>query len=250
MKTKSILLVLVIFLLTLNMNGQIKWGMQLGLNGTNISQSVSDDYKDGFDFPTKSKFGFNLGLVVDYPLNDQMGFQSGLSFTQKGYQIDWDALLKREDMEGSIDGYWTTNYNYLELPVHFYYKIDDFYLFAGPYFAYGLGGTSKLDASYSLEEDSSIKQTSTLQAVNGAVKAEDYFDTDGDAFVIKVFNALDAGLDLGAGYKFQQFMLKAQYSIGFSNLTPGISDNDKFDPNDIKRTNKGFNISFAYFFND
>ncbi len=250
MKTKHFFQVLIIFLLTFQLNGQINWGVQLGLNGTNISQSISDDYHD-LDYPTKLKLGFNVGVVADYPLNDEMGFQSGLLYTQKGYQVDWDALLKREGMDGSITGYWTYSYNYLELPVHFYYSFDDFYIIGGPYFAYGLGGTSKLDATYKYNGNSSnIKQTINLQAVSGAAKAEDFFDLDADVPDIKVYNAFDIGFDIGAGYKLEQFMLTAKYSFGFTNLTPKVSDNDNFDPNDLKKTNNGFSLSLVYFFTD
>jgi len=249
MKTKHLFQILIVFfLLTYQMNGQIKWGVQLGLNSTNISQSVSDTYHD-LDIPVKSKFGFNMGVVAEYPLNDQMGLQSGLLFTQKGYQVDWDAFLKREGMGGSIDGYWIYNYNYLELPINFYYNFDNVYLYTGPYLAYGLGGTSKIDATYNNDGDSdSVKQTDNLQAVNGAVKSEDYFNVESDVPVIKVYNAFDIGFDIGVGYKYQQFMLKAQYSVGFSNLTPKISDQSDFNPNDLKKTNKGFNISLVYYF--
>lgn len=248
--TKQFFKVLIIFLLTYQMNGQIKFGVQFGLNATNISQSYSSDYRD-FDFPTKSKFGFNLGVVAEYALNDQMGIQSGIMFTQKGYQVDWDAFLEREDSDGKVTGYWKTNYNYLEFPVHLYYNIDNLSIFAGPYMAYGLSGTSSIDATYK-EDDykDTLRQTDDLNAVMGAVKREDFMNLDDEVPVVKVFNALDYGLDIGAGYKYEQFLVRAQYSIGLSNLTPGISDYEEFDPNDIKKTNKGFNFSLIYFFNE
>lgn len=248
MKTKHLFQILIVFLLTYQMNGQIKWGVQLGLNNTSISQSISDDYKD-YKYPTKSKFGFNLGIVAEYPLNDQMGLQTALLFTQKGFQIDWDALLKREGISGSVDGYWIYNYNYLALPLHFYYNIDNIYLTAGPYFAYGLGGTSKIDATYTHDGSSdNAKQTDALQAVSGSVDEDIFFDDESDISVIKAYNAFDVGLDLGVGYKLQQFMLKLQYSIGFNNLTPHLKNAADFDPNNLKKTNKGFNISLVYYF--
>ncbi len=241
--------IILISFLTFHMNGQIKWGVQTGLNGTDITQSYSKEYQDDWNMKTKLKFGFNLGVLADYSFNDQMGIQSGLFFTQKGYQIDLQALAKENGDDSQIDGYWKYTYNYLQLPLHFYFNINNIYLSAGPYFAYGLSGTSKLDATSKFESDSErITQTDKLQPVIGPVKSDDYM-SDQNVEIIKVFNALDYGVDLGVGYKYQQYMLKAQYSIGFSNLIPGISDYPEFDPNDLKQTNKGFNISLIYFFN-
>jgi hypothetical protein len=76
-----------------------------------------------------------------------------------------------------------------------------------------------------------------------------YLHEGDDWYDIKVFNALDFGFDIGLGYQYEQFFAKLQYSIGMTNLTPGISDYDEFDPNDLKKTNKGISFSIAYFFN-
>jgi len=245
---KSIIFFMLVIVSVNNTNAQFNFGIQLGLNSTNINQKFSNDMLDGF-FPSKSKLGFNAGLVAEYALNDQMGIQSGLFYTQKGYQVDWDAFLKREGMEGSIDGYWKYTYNYLELPLHFYYNLNGFVINAGPYLAYGIGGTSVVDATYKSEDESgTISDSTTLTAISGDVDIDDYFVDHENVTFNKYYKAFDAGLDFGLGYKYEQFMLKAQYSFGLINMTPGIKGIEAFNPNDYKVTNRVLSFSLVYYF--
>ena len=249
---KKLSIIFTVLLLAFNVKAQVSFGLQIGANSSNISYIVGDDF-DGsdFDYPVKSKFGLNIGLVVDYAINDQAGLQTGLMYSQKGYQVDWDAFLKENDLSGDveIEGYWKRNYNYLELPLHFYYNANGVKIFAGPYFAYGLSGSSDIDLTLKGNGDTvTMKEEFTLNPVSGDVKAEDFLHDGEDWYDIKVFNALDFGFDVGLGYQYEQFFAKLQYSIGMSNLTPGISDVDDFDRNDLKKTNKGISFSVTYFF--
>jgi len=245
---KEIILLILMMFTAYNSNAQFNFGIQLGLNSATVNQKFSNDMLDGF-LPSKSKLGFNAGLVVEYALNDNMGLQSGLFYTQKGYQVDWDAFLKREEMEGSVDGYWKYNYNYLEVPLHFYYNINGLVINAGPYLAYGIGGTSVVDATYKSDEESgNISASTTLNAVTGDVKLDDFFDDNEDVVFLKAYNAFDAGLDFGIGYKYEQFLLKAQYSMGLINMIPSIKDFDYFNSDDYKMTNKVLSLSLTYFF--
>lgn len=168
---------------------------------------------------------------------------------QKGYQIDWDAFLKKNKMNGTVDGYWKYTYNYLELPIHFSYHINDLQIFVGPYLAYGIGGTSVVDIKYDTDsEKGEVKEQTSLTAVSGAIKSEDFIGGNEKVAFNKSYNALDFGLDLGVGYQYEQFLLKIQYSIGFNNLTPSLSDIENFDPNDFKFTNQGASFSIVYYF--
>ncbi len=248
---KLTLTVLLVVLIGLTANAQFKFGVQAGLNGTSVTTHYGKDIDRDSKYPVKTKFGFNFGVVAEYEFNDNLGLQSGLLYTQKGYQIDWDQFLKDNNMEGKVDGYMYYKYNYLQLPIHLYYKINDFRIMAGPYLAYGIGGKAKIDATYRLDgESDSLRDETDLTAVSGEVSARDFVTEDNDALFYKTYNAFDIGLDFGVAYQYQQFMLKAQYSIGFNNLTPKIKDYPDFDPNDFSFKNKGFNISVVYMFNE
>jgi len=89
------------------------------------------------------------------------------------------------------------------------------FLFAVPYFAFGIGGKSKSDG-----ESSDIEYGS------------------GENKDIKSFNA---GLNFGAGLEVSNFQISAQYGIGLANLTPVTTDNAEMKVSVI-------GISAAYLF--
>lgn len=99
---------------------------------------------------------------------------SGLEFTNKGYKYDYDGFKE------------TVHANYLQLPIHVGYKMNiaegtKFVLHAGPYLAYGVGGS------------------------------KDYFG-DGGA------KRFDAGLGLGVGLELNQFVVGVGDDFGLVNV--------------------------------
>jgi hypothetical protein len=246
MKNSFKLLLLSLFI-SMSMNGQFKFGAQIGLNGSSVNETISNDYEN-FAFPAKTKLGINLGLSVFYTLNEEISLQSGLFYSNKGYNVDMEELQKKFDT-GTITGKWHYDYNYLELPINFTYHFNDFEIYTGPYLAYALSGKALVDIT--IKDGSTTetyKETETLVPVTGSVKPEDAI-SDSDATIFKAFNAFDTGINIGAGYQYNQFLIRAQYAIGFTNMTPKISDTPDFNRDDYKYTNKGFSINIIYIFN-
>ena len=157
-----------------------------GLNLSNVSGDVEDN---------KVKLGFHLGVGTDYSFAPNMAIQSGLFFTSKGAKMEY-----KEEFEGTTykdEG--TLNANFLQLPVHFAYKIDaapetKVVLHAGPYIAYGIGGKTRL------KED------------GDEFDKMDTFDKD---YGLKRF---DAGLGVGVGAEFGRILLDLGWDMGFVNL--------------------------------
>ena len=140
--------VVAFMVVALQTTAQITFGVKAGLNMANISQNykVADE-----EMPTKMGIAFHGGLAVDYALSEKMSIQSGLLFTIKGYNDDLDEMAKELDAEFDVsgielEGSSTARLNYLEIPIHFAYGINDkLQLFAGPYVAIGFGGKLKSD---------------------------------------------------------------------------------------------------------
>ncbi|MFR9164957.1 MAG: porin family protein [Dysgonomonas sp.] len=85
---------------------------------------------------TELKTGFHAGLGVDISIPMLFDIQTGLNFTTKGTKFKNSDDLK-------------VNASYLEIPVMIAYKIPilpkiKFVPNIGPYFAYGIGGKTKL----------------------------------------------------------------------------------------------------------
>ena len=138
----------------------------------------------------RSKTSFHLGVGADFDFAPNMAIQSGLFFTSKGAKYTEDILNSELNV----------NANFLQIPVHFAYKIDvmpgtRIVLHAGPYIAYGIGGKAKVN-------------------IAGKDRLEnDTFDSD---FGLKNF---DSGLGLGVGAEFGPILVDIGWDMGLVNLS-------------------------------
>ncbi len=183
-KTKLSLVVALLAMVSLVGAQNLSFNIKGGLNLSNISGDVEDN---------KVKTGFHIGVGADYDFAPNMAIQSGLLFSAKGTKSDVESV----DI--------TVNANYLQLPVHFAYKIDVMpltrvVLHAGPYIAYGVGGEIK-------------------GKEGGVSVAVDTFD--GDMGIMKRF---DAGLGLGVGAEFGPILLDLGWDMGLINVARDSGD--------------------------
>ncbi|MDD2563943.1 MAG: porin family protein [Salinivirgaceae bacterium] len=236
MKTTSIFLTAILAsAISFQAMAQLTYGVKLGLNGNSIHQNYKNS--DG-ESALKMRLGFHLGATVDYAFTDALSFQSGLLYSMKGTKFD----LEEGMLPGvSVEGYSRTTLNYLEIPLHVAYKINDFQIYAGPYLAYCLGGKHKWDykttvGAISLTSEGDAKIKSFL----GKVKSDDL--GAGESAV----NALDLGLNFGVGYKIGAILINAGYSLGMGNLSPKM-DVSGYDRADFKENNRVLSLSVSYF---
>lgn len=255
MKTKKILLVLMLAMFVSQSNAQnVKLAVQAGANFTSMSKKVSSEIEEELFTYYNYRTGLRIGMLAEYELKNGLALQSGLFYTQKGFNKDLKKLedMANEDSSEKIEvtGDWSNRYNYLELPIHLVYNIKDFNVYVGPYLAYGLGGKAKLDLTFTDEsgDKETYKGEADINAVGGDVLQNDFFNED--VFEVVVYKKFDAGVDLGVGYKYDKFLFQAQYSMGFINIIPQISDStNEFDVDkDYNLKNKGFSLSLSYFF--
>jgi hypothetical protein len=160
--------------------------------------SLTDDMLDGDPAP-KSRIGIVLGAAFEFQLSDQFAIQPELLFHQKGW--------KEED--SGVDFKYTSNntLNYIELPVMVKVKFDNFYISGGPYLGLGIGGKYK-------DEYSEGNFSATFE---GKIKfGDEPSNYDGDDYYIE--NAMDFGLQIGAGMKLGPVIIDLRYGFGLSNL--------------------------------
>ena len=204
---KKIFLAALTAVLTLNASAQnnVTFGIRAGLNIANITTSGS---QTNASINLGSRVGFHIGAIADIPVAENFYIQPGLFFSQKGFSTD---ATNQSSAEGKP--------LYLEVPVLASYRIKasdevNISLEAGPYLAYGIGGSGTL--------------SSGNQTASG-----DYFDDDTNRF--------DAGLKIGAGVTFSQhYYVGMAYEWGFVNL---LKDYDN-----ISLKNKNLMISLGHNF--
>ncbi len=209
---------------------QMKFGIKAGLNINNISQNFKEsDWK----FDTKMRLAYTVGAIVDFGLSDALSLQSGLMLSSKGFSYSL------EDAWGEgYEGYDRAIFNYLEVPINFTYKKNDFQIYAGPYLGIGISGKNKWDVTGDGESDADEYK---IKPVFGEVGEGDIGEDE------EAFNALDYGLNFGVGYQVGPILINAGYSLGLGNLTPAYEGDDG-DPKDYKISNRVITLSASYFF--
>jgi hypothetical protein len=207
MKKMRIMLVVAMFALVSAVSAQTSLGIK---GGVNMSNFYGDDLDD-----QNVKIGFHVGLAADYEFAYNSAIQTGLFFTTKG--------AKYSESIGDATGDFTANPMYLQLPVHYAYKLDvtpgtRIVFHAGPYVAYGIGGKSKLSGSLGDWED------------------ETEWDVFGDNGFLKNF---DAGLGLGVGAEFGPILLDLGWDMGLVD----IADSDQ---GSIKNQNAYLSVGYKF----
>lgn len=117
---------------------QVSWNAKVGMNISNYTG----------DFDMNAKVGFKIGGGMEYGFNEIWSLQPSLFVSSKG--------VKKDEL--------SVNAVYLELPVMAAarFKVADntnIVLSAGPYFACGIGGNSKVDLGKGrLEVDTIVRK--------------------------------------------------------------------------------------------
>jgi hypothetical protein len=198
-------------------NAQIGFAPEVGLNISSVREKVFGDKVDGI----KSRPGFKIGASVDLPIVGGLSIQPGLFYSMKG------GKYKDEYSVGSITTTTESKLtlSYLEVPVNVVYKFSrekqGFFVFAGPYVGYAIGGKTK------------------VKTTTGSLSSENTEDVDfgGDKGDTK---RLDVGANVGLGYMISAGgFVRAQYGHGFANLIEG-GDSDNYAKNSC------FAISFGF----
>jgi hypothetical protein len=172
---KKVLPLAVVLSLTASYSfAQFRIGPIAGVQMTNIS---GDN-----DSENAMKLGAHVGGTMNLHITDHIIIEPQLMFSMKGTQNDEESDFK-------------TNLNYIDLPIHVKYKMENgLNFFAGPTIGF------LLSAKFDNGEDT-----------------EDIKDN---------MKSLDMGIDLGLGYEFQSGLgLALKYNIGVAN----ISDIEDFE---------------------
>jgi hypothetical protein len=245
---------------TVRAQSTVEFGPRLGLNLSTFSYKY-DNIPVGLSNEANSVVGVQVGGTLNVGFG-KLAFQPSLLFSQKG------AELKLSATDNTSVPYVTTltytakpKLNYLEIPLNLVYTSDTdhgFQLFAGPYVAFGVGGsgTSTLVIN---SNDPSALQAGAVNSFPIGLTIE-YGDRQNDnaqaqnslgnglastPTVVATFRRFDAGLNAGVGYRIGPFQAQLGYGLGLMNISPKDPDG-----NDTGGTiyNRGFQLAANYFF--
>ena len=207
MKKMRMMLVVAMLAMVTAVSAQMNLGIKGGVNMSNFYGEELDDQN--------MKIGFHVGLAADFDFAYNSAIQTGLYFTTKG--------AKYSSTFGDVSGEFTVNPMYLQLPVHYAYKLDvtpgtRIVFHGGPYAAYGVGGKSKFSASV------------------GDLSGEGEADVFGDDGFLKRF---DAGLGLGVGAELGPILLDLGWDMGLINIVDS-------EDGDLKNQNAYLSIGYRF----
>ncbi len=159
------------------------------------------------DVSVSSKIGFVFGAGLELKISEKFTLQPELLFIQKGYKVEESYYFEEARVASDVENKANIRLNYLELPIMFKMKFNNFYINAGPSFSYGIGGNFESEVS-----TFGVTESETSKVKFG--KEPD--NNDGDNFYYD--NAFDLGVQLGAGIKVGPVVIDLRYGLGLSNL--------------------------------
>ena len=189
--------------------------------GLNMSNYYGSNLSD-----KNIKPGYHVGIGLDLEFLADVSFQTGMYFTSKGAEYTTNIPVIG-DVEYNVTA------NYIQLPIHMAYKIDikpgtKLFIHAGPYFAYGIGGTRSIESKY----------TADLYKFFG----EQEVNTFDKNFGYKPF---DIGVGLGIGAEFGVMVIDLGWDMGLKNIARNIESMQVYKPN---KKNQSAYLSIGYKF--
>jgi len=227
---KKLILSFAALMFSLAAMSQVRVGIKGGWNRANIS-----DRNDGTSVDNSAISRYHVGLIVDLPLiKNVLSFQPGAFYSSKG------AKVVSGDENSDTYAKYTTNPQYIEVPLNFVGKIPvgtNARLFAGigPYMAFGVAGKNKSKVSVGgvvTESSSSIKWDDDTPFNSG--DPNQGYDK---------YKRFDIGGNLMVGAEVSNFLISAQYGLGFNKIYSGQESSS-----DNKSKNRVFSVSVGYLF--
>lgn len=209
---------------------QTQVGIRAGLNFSNIVSKNESGNKEN----TKSIPGIQLGITVDVPLAGSFYVQPAALYSRQGFKQETDGF-------SSTSTNFEVKTNYIQVPVNLLYKPKlgpgRLLLGAGPYVAFGTGGSWKSGNNVILGD------------INIGNKGDVVFKkdaADGGGLESYVYGKpVDYGGSFLAGYEFlNQLSIQLNAQVGVSNLAPQYQGTES----KRKLRNSGFGISLGYKF--
>ncbi|NSL89558.1 PorT family protein [Chitinophaga sp. Mgbs1] len=232
MTKKTILLSIAAMCISFAAMSQARVGIKAGWNLSNITTDNSGGTKD-----SRSLSGFNAGVIADLPLVPKiLSFQPGVFYSTKGSKIE--SGDKNNSTTTPFIKYSVTP-SYIEIPLNFVGKIPigpTVKLFGGigPYFAFGVAGKNKKE----------VVLAGVTTTTSTSIKWDDDtpFNSNNNSAPGK-WKRFDWGGNVQVGAEISNFLVSAQYGIGFSKVYSGQSSST-----DEKNKNRVFSVSVGYLF--
>lgn len=174
---------------------KINYGIEAGYVYNNLSVS---------QYQSSGKSGFKAGGIIDLSLNNNLSFESGLSYIRKGGSTYGNSLLGTD-----IDKIRFISMDYLQIPLMIGYRFDltpkiSIKPEIGVYYAIGLQGDGYI---------------SGIDAFGQPYEARVSTFSDGYGKPYRPCNRNDAGTTFAAHFSYSHIGIKIGYDLALTNAT-------------------------------
>lgn len=191
---KKLLIVITVFTMATASNAQIL-GIKAGLNLSNlIGKAVWLEGEGKYMKP-----GYHFGVTTEFAISKNFVIEPGLLLSTKGFRT--------KELTYILHPKFTYNFNYIEIPINFIYKIDlgnaKVLISAGYYFSYAISGKVKANQTVYFSWNSNLYE----EKIDVGNKEMDQ---------LKPF---DSGVNMGVGIEINKITIGIQYGLGLPNIS-------------------------------
>ncbi|MCF3108898.1 PorT family protein [Niabella sp. CC-SYL272] len=213
----------------LSARGQVTVSMRAGFNASKV---VWKETRNGAAIKNKFNPGYQLGLLTHIPLSlnqHAITLQTGLQFSTKGYRQDYGDETRY--------GVLCVTPWYIELPLNLIYylpgDIERFFIGAGGYFAWGVGGrwTQQYKSAWGWN--------------TGAIEYTDLSNQDPDDDKFNYGRRADLGVNLLAGVNISpSIYMQLNGQVGLRNIAP--LENKKLTSEEFRNMGLSFAVGYNF----
>ncbi|AHJ95760.1 outer membrane beta-barrel protein [Hymenobacter swuensis] len=185
---------------------KLSYGLRVGgqvMGLTSLSSNIQHDV------PQVGLWGGNAGLAAEISWG-WLAVQPAVVFIQKGFRMQDSWMETHNGKTLALRSLTQVRLNYVEVPINLVATIHRFQLLAGPYVSVGLNGrfheeaTLPIGSEYS--PDYNTYQYGYSKKVSFSSKSRNYSDI--------TIRRLDAGFNIGVGYRYKGWQVQPLYSRG------------------------------------
>lgn len=218
-------------------NHPFSFGVKVGTNLSNAKEETNYAVVGN----KKSKFGYQIGLTMEYNINNSIYVSSGLSLSSKGTIHEDEEIWTGGSNPPVTSWRKTTNQVYLQLPLTIGYKIalsnvTKVRVNAGPYAAVGVGG----------KEIVKTKTTPSGVKEDEKIKSETFDKNNNGYYSPYNLNRKDYGAIFGLGLQHKKIIFGLDYEIGLLNIYE--PDKTETSPSPGTYNNRNLTLTIGYFF--
>jgi hypothetical protein len=196
---------------TFNLNAQLRYGLEGGLNMSNMAINPQSG-----PVPTTSfLYAYRAGVLGDIFISNTISLQGGIYYSVSGYNYNLSESVTAAGGTSSTTTSSAVTLNYIHVPLNVMFKKDmgpgTMFICVGPFLGYGINGNEKVHYTQN------VTVNGKTQTADSTYKVGVTFGNGSSSTLI----ALDYGACASIGYDLPVgLFVRLGYDLSLANLSP------------------------------